>query len=517
MSTRVRRRPAERTRRRDPSRPGTFARLLLAVRGSLAGVPRAAWVCALVALLNAVCWSLITPPFLALDEPDHFAYVQQLAENGRLPTSAQSEYSEEEQLALRDLHQSEVRFRPAGHPIFSVAEQRKLESDLAQPLTRAGPGGAGVATSEPPLYYALETIPYALGSSGSILDRLELMRLLSAFFGAITALFVFLFLREALPAAPWAWTVGGLGAALEPLLAFSTSTVDPDSLLFAISAMVFYGIARAFRRGLTRRSALTLGVLCAVGLLTKLNFAGLLPGVIFALVLLTRRASRQAGSGIYLRWLTPALVIALSPGILYGLINLLSGHHTFGLVSSGLGGLTSGHRSIPAELSYIWQFYLPRLPWMHSYFGEIFTPRQIWLRNVIGLYGWGDTTFPGWVYNLALVPLAAIAALCLRTLIVERARLRARIVELVAYALMSVGVMVLVAAASYLLLSGGGVAEFTDARYLLPMLALWAAILALAARGAGSRWGPTVGVLIVVLVFAHDVFSQLQVIARYYG
>lgn len=48
-------------------------------------------------------------------------------------------------------------------------------------------------------------------------------------------------------------------------------------------------------------------------------------------------------------------------------------------------------------------------------------------------------------------------------------------------------------------------------------VALAAAILALAARGAGARWGPPVGALIVVLVFAHDLFSQLQVIARYYG
>jgi hypothetical protein len=49
------------------------------------------------------------------------------------------------------------------------------------------------------------------------------------------------------------------------------------------------------------------------------------------------------------------------------------------------------------------------------------------------------------------------------------------------------------------------------------MLALWGAILALAARGAGRRWGPAVGVSIVVLVIAHDLFAQLQVVARYFG
>ncbi len=49
------------------------------------------------------------------------------------------------------------------------------------------------------------------------------------------------------------------------------------------------------------------------------------------------------------------------------------------------------------------------------------------------------------------------------------------------------------------------------------MLPLLGAALVLSARGAGRRWGPPVGALVVVLFLAHDVFSQLQVIARFYG
>lgn len=472
--------------------------------------------CALLAFVSAACWSLITPPFLAIDEPDHFAYVQYLAETGRLPSSSQDEYSQEEQIALRDLHHSEVRFRPEGHPIYTVAEQSALSHDLSQPLSRLGQGGTGVSASEPPLYYALEVIPYALGSNESILDRLELMRLLSALMAGVTVLFVCLFLREALPAAPWAWTVGGFGVAFGPLLGFASSTVNPDALLFTLSAALFYCLARGFRRGLTRRLALTIGVLSAAGFLTKLNFAGLAPGVLFGLILLARRESRTSGPGVYLRSLAPALLIALSPGALYGLINLLSNHPTFGIISSGVASVANEHKAILGELNYIWQFYLPRLPGMHNDFGEIFPTRQIWFRNAIGLYGWGDTAFPGWVYNAALIPVGLIAASCVRSLVLGRRTLRERAGELVTYAIMTLGVLILVAAAGYLVFPGQ-VAEFTDARYLLPMLALWGAVLALAARGAGRRWGPAAGALIVVLVMAHDIFSQLQVIARYYG
>jgi 4-amino-4-deoxy-L-arabinose transferase-like glycosyltransferase len=491
--------------------------LLGSLLGRLARIPTAAWVCALLALANATCWSLITPPFLALDEPDHFSYVQVLAESGRLPSSPLSEYSPQERLALQDLHQPLVRFNPAGHTIFSSAAQRKLESDLEEgEASKVGPGGAGVAASEPPLYYALQTIPYRIASGGSILDQLQLMRLFSALLAGFTALFVFLFLREALPRLRWAWTVGGVGVALGPLLGFSSSTVNPDALLFAISAALFYCLARAFRRGLTRMMAVAIGALMALGFVTKLNFAGIAPGAILGLVLLARREARGAGARAYARTLAPALAIAFSPAILYGAVNLLSGHHTFGIFSKGFAGLTGSHGSLSGELSYIWQYYLPRLPGMHNDFGELDTTRQVWLRNFVGLYGWADTPFPNWVYNAALIPLGAIAVLFVRSLALERVTLVRRRAELATYTVMMLGLMLLVGASGYLAFPSTAV-EFTDARYSLPMLALWAAVLALAARGAGRRWGPVAGVLIVMLVIGHDLLSQLQEIARFYA
>jgi hypothetical protein len=508
------RRQALRTRARARMR-GSLS-LMARSRRALARIPTAARACALLALLNAACWSLITPPFQAPDEPDHFAYVQQLVEAGGLPDPNASEYSPEERVALRDLHQEAVRNRPVEPTISSRAQQRMLESDLSQPLSRRGPGGAGVAASQPPLFYALQTIPYELGLKGTILDRLELMRLLSALMAALTALFAFLFLREALPGVPWAWTVGGLGVALMPLLGFVSGAVNPDALLFAVSAALFYCLARAFHRGLTRGLTLTTGAVIAIGFMTKLNFVGLAPGAVLGLILLARRQARSGGRSVYLRSLAPALLIALSPVLLYALVNVASNHPALGIVSGGIETLTSGHTSISHELSYIWQFFLPRLPWMHSFFGEIFTTRQIWFNGLIGWYGWLDTVFSGWVYDFALLPAGLIGVLCVRELALGRTALRHRATELITYAAMGLGVLVLVGASGYHEASTHP-AEFAEPRYLLPMLALWGAVLALAARGAGRRWGPTAGALIVVLVFAHDLFSQLQVISRYYG
>ena len=152
---------------------------------------------------------------------------------------------------------------------------------------------------------------------------------------------------------------------------------------------------------------------------------------------------------------------------------------------------------------------------MTNDFPGVLTSR-LWFDRSVGLYGWLDTFFPNWVYTLALIPAGLIAALFARALIVGRIALRKRVWEALVYTAMGVGVPALVGADSFLQFPGraGG---YMEPRYLLPMAALFGAALTLAARGAGRRWGPVVGALIVLLVLAQNVFSQLLTVSRYYG
>jgi hypothetical protein len=482
--------------------------------GTLRRVPRAAWICALIACLNAASWSILSPPFQTPDEPAHFAYVQQLAEAHRLPVGSAEAYSAEEQTALADLHHDDIQFIPGAKTISSAAQEHKLEHALSQPLSRRGPGDVGDASDEPPLFYALETIPYELGSSGSLLDRLQLMRLLCALFGGLTAFFVFLFVREALPRVPWAWTVGGLGAALAPLLAFMSGAVNPDALLATVSAALFYLLARAFRRGLAPLLAIAIGATIAIGFLTKLNFVGLAPGAILGLILLAARAPSGARRAACLA-LAGALALAAGPALLYLVLRPFANQGSLSFVSRSAS--EAQHASVLSEIGYIWQLYLPRLPGTTDYFPGVFPPLRLWFDGLIGLYGWADTTFAGWVCDIALIPAGLLAVLCLRALVARRAALRGRVAEILVYAAMALGLLVLVGAISYHAGVVHGEGGFWEPRYLLPLLPLLAGALALAARGAGRRWGPTAGVAIVVLFLAHDLFSQLLVISRYYG
>jgi Predicted membrane protein (DUF2142) len=477
-------------------------------------VPRAAWLCGLLACLNAACWSFVTPPFQVPDEPDHYAYVKQLFETRRLPSSSGELTSNEIIAVLLGVRYPEVREQPENHTIASRTEENELQHYLAVSAedAQAGSPAAGVAASQPPLYYALEAIPYGLAKSGTVLDRLQLMRLISALFAGLTALFVFMFVRETLPGVRWAWIVGGLAAALAPLLGFMSGAVNPDSLLFAVSAAIFYFLARAFRRGLDARGALTLGVLTAIGFLTKLNFIGLVPGVLLGLIVLSVRAARVRGRSAY-RLLALYVGVAFSPIFLYVAANALAGHRLLGIVSSALHFT---HGSIFAQINYIWQLYLPHLPGTVNDFPGLLTTQQLWFRGYVGLYGWFDTPFPGWVSGVAVIPAAALVLLFARSLFQSRAAVRGRAGELAVYAVIAIGLMMVVGADSYLSFPHL-TAEYAQVRYLLPLLPLLGAALALAARGAGQRLGPAVGALIVVLFLAHDIFSQLLVVGRYYG
>jgi 4-amino-4-deoxy-L-arabinose transferase-like glycosyltransferase len=479
-------------------------------RAALARVPAAAWMCALIALLNACAWSIITPPFQGRDEVDHFAYVAQLVERGALPANGQAEgvYSPEEKLVLSALHYYEVRFTASAPAISSVAEQRALSRALDANASLVGSGEAGVATSEPPLYYALQTIPYVL-ARGNVLVQLQLMRFFSAFLGALTTLLAFLFLREALPRSPWTATVGALCIALQPLFAFMSGSVNPDALLFTVSAAILLCLSRAFRRGMTPRLGVTLGLLIAAGFLTKLNFIGFAAGVFVGLAILGARAARahrrRALSGIAL-----AAAIGVAPVALYTLHNALSGHAVLG------GTPTVIAHSPFDELSYIWQLYLPRLPGMPQYFAGIATYKDIWFDRSVGLYGWMDTMFPAWVDTVALVLAAVVVLLCCRELLARRDALGARLAELATYAAIILGVLVMLGISSYNSDVIGQTYALGEPRYLLPMLPLFGAVIVLAVRG-GRRWAPVVGAALIALFLAHDLFSQLQVIARYYG
>jgi Predicted membrane protein (DUF2142) len=522
------------------------------VGGLVRRVPKGAWLCALVALANGLAWSLIVPPFEVPDENAHYAYVAQVAERGTLPHPgpAAGPLSPAEDATLATIRFYEMVGEPHNPAPFSALQQDAIEAVARARLSTRGDGDALTATNNPPLYYVLEAIPYKLGASGTVLDRLALMRVLSALMGAVTVLLVYLFLMELLPARRWAWSVGALAVAFQPLFGFMSGGVNSDSLIYLTAAGTLWGVARMFRRGLTPASGALIGAFLGAGLVTKFTLLGFLPAVALALALALWRAwgperdaarARDAGPGPdpgrgrdlglegessggharerarAVRGAAWAVGLVAAPVLVYLVLNHLVWKRGSVPAIGGVSSVspTGQHFTFGGELSHIWQLFLPPLPGMHRQFSYL-PLAHTWLKGFVGRFGWLDYTFPGWVYNAALGVMGLVCALAVVELARRRRTLAGRLGELAVYVLALVGLCVEIGVESYreAILTGN---VFEQARYLLPLLCLYAAIVALATRAGGRRFGPAIGAAIVMIAIGHDLFSQAITIARYYA
>lgn len=473
-------------------------------------IRRLALAIAAVAACNAIVWSFITPAFQVPDEVAHVAYVQAIGETGSPPRDPPALTISREQATMM----ADTRFGAIGSntyraAVWSPAQRRLLAADLARPLSRRQTIPAFEAEPEPPLYYALQAIPYRVAHDGSLLSRLTLMRLCSALLAGLVALLSFQFVRECLPSRPWAWTVGGLVVALAPMLGFVSGGVNPDALLFALSAGLFACVARAWRRGLTMRLALCCGVLIAAGMLTKVNFYALVPGALLGLALAARR-TRYA----FDRRLAPLLGAVVVPAVALFLAG--AAFETFvwhRSITAARPIAPESHVGLLSHLGYVWQVFLPRLPFEPR--TNLAEPGYVQLfRSFVGAFGQLVVWFPRWVYRLAAVGLAVALALAARTLAADPRVLRWRRGELLGYVAMALSLMLLVGASADL---RRNLIVIVQGRYLLPLLPLLGLLLALAARGAGDRWGRAVGVGIVTGAVAWSLFGQLLTVAWFYS
>lgn len=484
----------------------------------LSALPVAARWCVVLAVANAGVWSVVTPPFHVPDENAHFAYVQYLAETGDAPGRPEAPvYSSQEAELLDALVFNGVVGRPRDRTIVPEGQQRLLDAAGGASVARANGGGLLSNSNQPPLYYGMQAGVYLASPSQDLLDRMAVMRLLSALLAGLTTLFVFLFLRETF-SQPWAWTVGALVAGLQPLFAFLSGGVTPDALFFCASAGLVWALARAFNRGLSPVGGAMIGGTLAVGILAKLSFAALVPGAVVGLTLLVvkGRGHRSAlyGAGLALAGLLLFLAAYVAMNTLVWDRDAFGGGGQAAVVNTA-GGQGADPISWREQLAYVWQLYLPRLPFMSEQF-EQFQPWETWFKGWTGKYGWLDTSFPPWVYNAALGLVAPMAALLAVGVVRGRGKLVRRWRELLTYTTLTAGLMLAIGLSGIRFRSDSGI-PFEQARYLLPLLPFYAAAVVIACRGAGERFSRPVAAGVVVLVLGHGLFSQMLVVARFYG
>ena len=360
---------------RLPSRRPRPARALLVILGAYAAL--------------TLAYNLATPVGEGPDEPEHFAYVQYLRAQGRLPVAPAT--------TAEGMIQ-------AKHPplYYAVAALVSLPWDIGQLGFMANPffgfdldlGSNTRAVPNALLHFSRESWPYAWAPD---ILAARVMRLVSLFFGLVTVAASWALARAAWPGRPaLAWLVTSLVAFLPGFL-FGSAVFSNDAAANAGAALASLAALRLATPEASRRDALAAGLalgLCLLSKLTTLPLAGLL-GLALLLGAVQARTWRRLpglaawtalGTGLISAWWFALNMLR------YGMDDPL-GWKRF----SGRAADLARSTPLSAELGQFW---------------------QVQLASFWGWFGWLALPLPRWHYGvatgLALTALAGLARWGLR-------------------------------------------------------------------------------------------------------
>ena len=498
---------------------GAVRCLALAASGSASG--KMALALFAIAALNFACWALITPPFQAPDEVDHFAYAQYLAERGEAPSqnpaSPQARWSSSETVALEGSDFPTDHQVGDSRPPWTERQEREYRSAFTtQRPSAANGGGNETAATHGPLYYGALAPAYLLASA-SPFDQLTLMRLTSALIGALTVLFAYLLVRELAPGRPWLAVLSALLVAYQPMYGFISGAVNNDVGVNAGAAALELLLIRMVRRGPTVRLGLLTAVVLILLPLVKGTAYALYPVAAIAILAALWRHHRRSSVAGWAAFALTAIVLRVLSSRIGGIFRPVSGTSAATTESGTVSGSTSQALAHPlGYLGYLWQVFLPRLSFMAPHFESVSSPAfVIFDERGWGAFGWYDVFFPHWVYVVLLVAMLLPVALGIVALLRESRFVRSHAPELAILALMPIAVVAGVEAAFYTTGVRPVIAEF--GRYAFPAIVPLVAFAVGSLHAFGRRRMLYVGAGLLVAMLALSYAAQLTTLTGFYA
>jgi 4-amino-4-deoxy-L-arabinose transferase-like glycosyltransferase len=308
------------------------------------------------------------------------------------------------------------------------------------------------------------------------------------------------------------------------MLSFMSASVNPDAMLYATWAAALWLGARVIRRGLTLRGGLALGAVIGLAMVTKASSIALIPAGVVAIAIAFVRAPRAG-------WQRRAIAVGASvlafavPVVAWSALVSAESRPAYAqtaLLSPGSGHGGSSGPNYRGFASYLWQFYLPRLPFMNR--NTIFFPvishypaYNVWIGTGWAAFGWVTVFFSSWVYVIfgvvTLLLAGAAAATGLRRLRAERGVALRRAWPLgLFFASAFVPLWLGIHWSEWTIGS-----PFTQGRYLFPLAALAGLVVAQATMVLPKRSrGVATGALLAGLLVL-EVGCLLLVTARFYA
>ncbi len=355
----------------------------------------------LIMLLKGVLWSLALPLWQGPDEEDHYNVIQFIGELGRLPDREDTFLVDEVALSRQLADVGRLPYAPEERQLFSDDIIGPGEDAFAElpPETRASFDlqAVGKLNKATPLYYVIASIPYRLFSAGDLLQRAQVQRLFALFMSSGLVIVAYLIARLLFPGnGAMRITIPTL-VAFQPMITQITAVVSVDGFYFLIYSLLILVSILVLRDALTWRYGLVLGVLFAIGFLTKPTISGYAP--IIALIV---AYDFWRGAGRRKEIVSAAVVMG---GVILLLVSwwLLRSMR----INNDLfyfNPVLEGHRIVQNPF-YDYEPLAHMIDYYQSVWGGIFVT---WWAH----FGWLDTALPPWIYTLLrLLTFAAIVGL----------------------------------------------------------------------------------------------------------
>jgi 4-amino-4-deoxy-L-arabinose transferase-like glycosyltransferase len=439
------------------------------------------------------------PPWQGPDEPKHFEYVRMLLD------MRQQLWSEHRLLAISDsspAFEQQVLASMAANHFYEYVGQPNPDPPPATfyELWR----GSGSELHRPSLYYFAAAAFVAPLLQAPIEQQLLAVRVFSALLGGLTVVIAYAAGRAAWPNDRFVAVVAGAFVAALPMNVFIGGVASVDNLATLVGGVVALGITRGVTAGFRRREwLLVLGGL-VIGLATKREFVGVLPGIALAALLwaVRQRVTVRLPKTRPLLLAATALValgaaLAIFTDLLARLADAVSAYalNEPDQIRRLLQPPVTGAELL-ALLGNQWRLFVPSFWGMFGWFAAPLSPGLNTLLNVVTV--------------LCLFGLVA-------TLLTHRGSDRAALRWLVAiYAVLILTMTVL---AFGIALSYFSPTEIPQGRHIFGVLVPIAMLFAVGARAwLPSRWLGTwlpAGVLVLLLI-ALDVAAYRESFAPYF-
>lgn len=377
--------------------------------------PRAMCLLGIVVAVFGLSWALLVPPLQAPDENVHFAYVQSLADRHALPGNPhQPSVSSEQTDSTATVGAFAGRRAPGVvPPNWSTAAWKTfLAQDRADPPSRSNGGGPNRARY-PPLYYLYGAVGYSIDHGGTFFGRLYAVRTWGIWLLEATMVGAWLLAGEIFGRRRRLQFITAAVATLWPMATFIITSVNPDALLVPLWTFALWLGVRVVKR---RAPMLDTTILCGVtaaAILTQPEAWAMLAPTVSSLAFAWYLSDHAERSAVLARELK-ALTALVLPVLGWELIAYIV--HAQVPQTSKISAPRS--RSIVGFLEYVWQFYLPRLPFMARNapysLGGAYTVLGY---QGVGQFGWLTISLPSRIYPVVIWIACAVAAVAFASIL----------------------------------------------------------------------------------------------------